>query len=171
MPTEKEKKEHYKTLFHPDYIGQFAFADGEEKVVTIRTVAKDIEIYNPGNNEKEPKPVVYFKEKDVLPLILNSTNAEIISNMYGPYYEEWAGKPITLYVDHNVKVGGKKVGGLRVRPRKPTVTKPVLSPDSDKWSAAVSNLSQGNTSVDAIRNHYELSAADEKKLVAAAGEK
>lgn len=61
------------------------------------------------------KLVAHFggKEKG---LILNQTNCEALQFAAGTGdYEQWAGMPMELYVDDNVKFGNKTVSGLRLR--------------------------------------------------------
>jgi hypothetical protein len=68
---------------------------------------------------KEKRVVVYWKEDNVKPLILNTTNAQAIAEILGTEEtDEWIGKQIELYHDPNVSFGGKKIGGIRVRPVK-----------------------------------------------------
>jgi len=64
---------------------------------------------------------VFFREFDK-PLVLNSTNGQIIAKITG--IEEnietgWIGKMVVLYTDPNVSYGGRIVGGIRVRAPKP----------------------------------------------------
>ena len=48
-------------------------------------------------------------------LVLNSTNRRTLVNKYGTNVKEWSGKKIKLYVDHNVKLMGKIVCGIRMK--------------------------------------------------------
>jgi hypothetical protein len=45
---------------------------------------------------------------------------DAIAAMHGQYIEEWLGKKLRLYVDPNVEMGGRRVGGIRVRPTPPS---------------------------------------------------
>lgn len=50
------------------------------------------------------------------PLVLNSTNAQIIAGVTGSEdTDDWAGHKIVLYRDPNVSYAGKLVGGIRAR--------------------------------------------------------
>lgn len=70
---------------------------------------------------------LYFRETEK-PLILNSTNAQIIAAFLGSEEtNDWNGRQIVLYADPNVSFGGKLVGGIRARaPR--VVTPPTSRP-------------------------------------------
>jgi hypothetical protein len=82
---------------------------------------------------EEMKWVMRLKETEK-PLVLNSTNGQIIAQITGsPESDAWTGTKIVLYHDPSISFGGKLVGGVRVRaPRKPPVPvvgkKPVLPP-------------------------------------------
>jgi len=64
-------------------------------------------------NDEAPKPVVKFTEGR--PMVLNQVNARRIMAAYGTDTEDWVGKQITIYVDHDVTFGNDVVAGLRVR--------------------------------------------------------
>jgi hypothetical protein len=92
---------------------------GEGKLVTISEVTR--ENVAADGAEAEYKVCVKFLELEK-PLILNSTNAQIIAKITG--YDDdidrtWIGKKIVLYVDDNVTMHGKIVGGIRVRKPRP----------------------------------------------------
>ena len=54
------------------------------------------------------------------PLVLNSTNSQLIANALGSKEtDDWKGKDIVLFNDHNVSFGGKLTGGVRARAVKP----------------------------------------------------
>jgi hypothetical protein len=49
-------------------------------------------------------------------LVLNMANAEALANITGTDdYEKWSDIPLEIYVDPDVKYGGKKTGGIRIR--------------------------------------------------------
>ena len=100
-------------------------------LVTIREVHQ-------ANVAKEGAPeemrwVMSFDETEK-PLVLNSTNGQILAQITGsPESDDWTGTQVVLYHDPNVSFGGKLVGGIRIRaPRKPGVPvtgkKPVAMP-------------------------------------------
>lgn len=68
-----------------------------------------------GDNGKEQKAVMYFRDKGIKPMIVNKGNWINIADTYGDESDEWIGKPIEIYVDPSVMFGGKRVGGVRVR--------------------------------------------------------
>lgn len=86
------------------------------RVIVDRVELADVKDEN-GNVSR--KLVAHFggKEKG---LILNQTNCEAMQFAAGTTdYEQWAGMPMELFVDDNVKFGNKTVSGLRLRGVKP----------------------------------------------------
>ena len=57
-------------------------------------------------------------------LCLNSTNRRTLYRLYGAATKDWIGKTITLYVDPSIRVGGKKVGGIRFRESQSAIINP-----------------------------------------------
>lgn len=109
-------KTHWKKLTNPNYLGAYAFQPGEEKIVTIKEVKREI-VQN--QNGKEECTIAYFEE-DVKPLILNKTNADAIAKVWGsPYIEDWLGKKIILRVK-KVSAFGEIVDAVRVAKERPT---------------------------------------------------
>lgn len=115
-----EQKTHYKKLINPEYLGEYEFQPGEEKLVTIKAI--DVNEITGTGGKKEDRPVMHFHEQ-VKPLILNSTNFKTLTKLFqSPYIEDWAGRQITLYGDPTVKFGGEIVGGVRIRKELPVAT-------------------------------------------------
>ena len=96
----------------------------KSKFLTQRDVTPDILVTIKGleevniakeGAEAEYRWALYFNEEDK-PLILNSTNGQIIAKITGQdEMNDWVGHKIVLYHDPTVSFGGKLVGGIRVR--------------------------------------------------------
>ena len=93
--------------------------------------------------EPDMKVAMHFEELDK-PMVLNSTNGQIIAQITGfqdDIEKNWLGHKIVLYTDPNISFNGRLVGGIRVRapkagavsekvlPKLPTQTKPNLGYD------------------------------------------
>lgn len=64
---------------------------------------------------EELKWCLYWKE-EANPLVLNSTNAQLIASITGEQdTDNWGGKKVVLYHDPTVSFAGKVTGGIRVR--------------------------------------------------------
>lgn len=73
----------------------------------------------------EKKWTLMFEELEK-PLVLNSTNGQLIAAIVGSdEADEWVGKKVVLYNDKTVSYAGKITGGIRIRAAK------VASQDSD----------------------------------------
>lgn len=115
------EKTHWKKIVSdPTYIGEGDFQENEEKVLTIASVNKAETVVS--QEGKSSKAVVHWKENGNKPLILNVTNSKRISKIAGsPYFEDWVGKKVQLYVEKGVKAFGDVVNAVRVRPFAPKV--------------------------------------------------
>ncbi len=81
-------------------------------------------------NPPDNKWIMYFAEP-IKPLILNSTNAQIISaSTKLELTEQWPGQKIVLYNDPNVSYQGKLIGGVRVRAPRVSAPQPQQIPPS-----------------------------------------
>ena len=107
-------KTHWKQLVNMDYLGAYALPDGNDLTLTIQKVTKELVTGNSGR--KEQCMVMYFKEPNYKPMILNRTNSKSIQTLVGsPYVEDWAGHKVTLY-GSTTRFGGDVVECLRIRP-------------------------------------------------------
>jgi hypothetical protein len=77
------------------------------KEVTIESVGQD--------TAAEDKWVMWFEELDK-GLVVNITNAETVAAITGSEdSENWPGYQVVIYQDPNIRYGGKRVGGVRLR--------------------------------------------------------
>ena len=82
-------------------------------LVTIREVTE--ENVAPEYKAEEIKYVIYFEEA-FKPWTPGIEVLEIIKQIAGTgNVDEWSGTKLVLFIDPNVKFGGKKVGGIRCR--------------------------------------------------------
>lgn len=113
-----EKLTHWKQTQNPDYLGAWALQPGEEPVLTIKSAGVEKVVGTDG--KKEECLVIHYPE-NIGPgkMIVNRTNAKIISKLAGsPYIENWPGTQIQVYSDR-VKAFGDVVDAIRIRPTKP----------------------------------------------------
>ncbi len=102
---------------------------GRPRVVNVRTCV--MEELGRGK-DKETKPVLYFS-KCPKGLVLNVTNANTISKVYGDDTANWTGKPIEIYPTQT-EFGGGMVDAIRIR-----------VPDADPRSMPASTTSPAPT--------------------------
>lgn len=102
-----------------EYLGAWSLEQGKDLIATIDRVGTESVVGEDG--KKSDCVVAHFKERNILPMILNATNLKTINKIYKtPYVEEWAGRSIQLYVAQ-VKAFGDVVDALRIRAFVPKV--------------------------------------------------
>lgn len=111
---------HWRKLTNPDYLGTYALESGQDIILTIDRV--QVETVTGPEGKREECLVCHFRERDVKPMILNSTNAKMIERLLKtPYIEDWSGHRIQIGSE-KVKAFGEIVDALRVRKRLPEAT-------------------------------------------------
>lgn len=156
---------HWKKLQNPDYLGAYSLQPGEEPIYTIRSVG--LEMVSGTDGKKDECTVAHFAEK-VKPMILNATNCKTITKMYGtPYIEDWVGKKIQIY-STTIKAFGEEVEALRIRPKPPTLQRPVMDESYKGWGDALAAVKAGETTVDYLKTKYLLPPQAEKIMLEAA---
>ena len=114
----EKRKTHWKETFNPDFIGAYAFQPGEEKTLTISRMTIDMVM---GTDGREDECTILHWAEKVKPMVLNATNAKIISKLLGsPYIDDWIGKKVVLGVE-TVKAFGDLVEAVRVQDKQVTV--------------------------------------------------
>lgn len=111
-------KTHWKKTQNPDFIGAYALEENQDLVLTIKSIRQE---KFKGMDGKEDEGLIARFEEDVKPMIINATNAKMITKLYKtPYIEEWVGKKIQVYASV-VRAFGEDVEALRIRDLKPKV--------------------------------------------------
>lgn len=88
---------------------------GDGVIVTINGLTRENVAMD--GAEESMKYVLHFDELEK-PMVLNSTNGQIIAKITGKTDDieiEWVGKKIVLYNDPNISFAGKLTGGIRAR--------------------------------------------------------
>lgn len=112
---------------------------------------------------------IYFTEKGIKPLKLNSTNMKTIagfarangySREQANIIENWVGMTLELYVDDKVKMMGQIVDGVRIRAVQPKTKekKPFTREQFEqakKAGATLETISQHYTLTEEIAKEYE----------------
>ena len=118
-----EKTHWKKVVSDPNFLGEADFQEGEEKVATIARVVEREEVKTAEGTSK--KAVVHFSEP-LKPMILNVARSKAIEKVAGsPYFEDWPGVRVQLYIEHGIRAFGDVVSAVRVRPRKPVARQAV----------------------------------------------
>ena len=117
MPKIIKKKEkginrHWKNFLDKNYLGSHNLEEGEELLVTISRFEGEEEVQT-ADGKKSLKTVLYFEE-EVPKMIMNITNGNTLSGLYGSHPDKWIGKQIQIFAA-SVKAFGKTQDALRIR--------------------------------------------------------
>ena len=139
VKTKAPAKHHYRTIAKSDHLGVADLEEMIEKgirlVFTIKEVRQEYGAKVAG--KKMDANIAYFKEPNRKPLVLNTTNSKQIVKFTGSkFIEDWSNLFIELYIDPNVKMKGDVVGGIRIVPRLPQISKPELTQEHPRWDEA-----------------------------------
>lgn len=141
-------KTHYRKVFKSDHLGQADLEDlieeGSNLVFMVSHVKQEIGATVAGR--KGNYNIAYFKEK-IKPLVINATNSKIMKKFAdgSPFVEDWLNIPVKLYIDPSVKMKGETVGGVRISPEKPRISKAELLPNTKAWWNAVAAYKRDGT--------------------------
>ena len=150
-------KTHWKTLINPEYLGAYSLSDSGDLTVTIDFVQVE-EITGTGG-KKEYCTVAHLVDQK--PMILNVTNSKSIGKLYGPFIEDWAGRPVTLYAT-TTKMAGEIVECLRVRPKVVVQEKRTIT---DKGlGRAIAAIKAGTYTTVTLHQEYTLTEAQNELL-------
>lgn len=107
---------HWKKLINPDYLGAYSLEPGQDIVLTIKDVKKEVVI---GAEGKKEECIVCHWAENQKPMILNVTNCKTIAKLLKTnYIERWAGHRIQIGAEM-VRAFGETVEALRVRNKLP----------------------------------------------------
>lgn len=159
---------HWKKFFPSDYVSAGDFEHNEKKIVTIERTSRDQVVGQ--NNKKDTCLIVHFNQKNVKPLVCNVTNSKAISRVAKtPHIEEWVGTTIELYVKDGIKAFGETVEAVRVSSIAPKPKqKPILTPESNKWTDGIQKLANGETNMGTIEKYYTISNQHKSDFINAA---
>lgn len=155
--TKKEKgsNRHWKNFLDKDYLGSHNLEKGEEMLLTIERFVGEEEVTTADG--KKQKQVLYFEE-DVPKMILNITNGNVLTQLYGSHPEQWIGKQIQVYATP-VKAFGKVQDALRIRDFVPKIKVDVAGYTAKL--AAAKSLEELKT----IWSKFPVSARNDKDLI------
>lgn len=134
VPATEEEKEKYHSadLLFPSAYLKSVDLDGKDVTLTIRD-------WHPRHKMKtqrgtEQKPALVFEKTDKI-LVLNKTNKDTISAMYGKEMKDWVGQRITVYPTR-VPFQGSTTMAIRIRESIPTTKKAAKTESASSSTAA-----------------------------------
>ena len=109
---EKAGNRHWKNYIDKNYLGSHNLESGEEMLLTIAKFVGEEPVQG-ADGSKSIKTVLYFKE-NVPKMIMNITNGNTLTALYGSHPDGWIGKQIQIFATP-VKAFGKVQDALRIR--------------------------------------------------------
>jgi len=149
----KTKLHHWKALTNPLYLGSYDFQPGEERIVTVKDVKREMV---KGQEGTEEHTIVHFTE-GYKPMIMNATNSKMLTNLSGsPYVEKWIGTSFKLVVI-KIKAFGEFIDALRIKSEKVVKTLPDLILDSPNFIKVKDAITSGKATIEQVETKYKLS--------------
>lgn len=123
--TSKQKgaNRHWKNFVDKDYLGSHNLEKGEEMLLTIARFVGEEEVTTADG--KKSKQVLYFKES-VPKMIMNITNGNMLTRLYGSHPDQWIGRQVQIYAASGIKAFGKTQDALRIRDFVPKIDVDVI---------------------------------------------
>lgn len=118
----EEEYKHWRENMDMTYLRSETLKPDEKRILTIKKVVKETMPNLPGRKQdvEEHQNVCYFEE-DSLPMVLNATNCETITDLLGTgNINEWPGHKIAIYASKTT-FGKKQVPCLRICKFRPDV--------------------------------------------------
>ena len=107
----KGNNRHWKNFLDKEYLGSHNLEKGEEMQMTIEKFEGEEQVQTKEGNKTAR--VLYFKE-DVPKMIINITNGNMLTHLYGSHPEDWVGKMIQVSAT-KVKAFGTTQDAIRIR--------------------------------------------------------
>ena len=144
---------HWKKLQNPLYLGSYDFQPGEERIVTVKDVKREMV---KGQEGTEEHTIVHFTE-GYKPMIMNATNSKMLTNLSGsPQVEKWIGTSFKLVIV-KIKAFGEFIDALRIKSEKVVKTLPELTLDSPNFIKVKDAIKNGKATIEQVESKYKLS--------------
>lgn len=110
------EKTHYRKAFNSPYLSSADIV--EKEVLTVKQVKLEPD---KTKKTKDHFNTLYFAEQEIRkgeplkPMILNATNSKIMKTLTdSAFIDDWQDISVMIYVDHNVRMMGETMDGLRI---------------------------------------------------------
>lgn len=161
---------HYRNAFKSDHL---ASADIEElqennngKAILTLVKVEYFEKRQVAGRTMDKGLVAFFKEEGIKPMIVNSQNSKILRSFIGTSnINEWVNLnlEIELYVNHNVKLAGAIVGGIRIKTKRPAEkAKPTIT--GERFETLLEAVGNGSYKVSEAKQTYSFTKEQLKRL-------
>ena len=113
---------HWRAMIEKDHLGAWDLVDdaGNPRDYTLKIAKVESVALKTRETPKGKRKCVITFERARKKMVCNTTNCEILENLYGPQIEGWIGKLITIYQGDVRSPKGGTTKGIKVRPKVPT---------------------------------------------------
>jgi hypothetical protein len=161
------KEHNIKLAFVSDYLSSYDILKDGNKTLIATIERGAVEVRSIAGGKKKPYVIVWFTDKALKPMIVNSGNTKILVKFTGiDEADEWKNVPVEIFVDHNRRNpnGGDPVDGLGFKTRQPNQEKPELTPNMTAWVNVVSFYKK-NQSFEQIESQYKISEFNKTLII------
>jgi len=130
------EKTHYRKAFNSPYLSSADIVDATTLVVKHVKLEPD-----KTKKTKDKFNTAYFTTAELRPgeplkpMILNATNSKVMKKLAdSPFIDDWNNITVSVFVDHNVRMMGEVMDGLRLGK---APEKKWLQPNTQQWDNAV----------------------------------
>jgi len=134
----------------------------EGNEVTTIVGFKEEKMYSQKEKAQEDQLIMFVKNHKQ-GIILTARKYKELEKLFGGEPAEWVGKPITIFAT-NEKHFGEFFPVIHIKGATPPA-KPILDEKHKNFTKALESLTNGVTTIAAIKEHYKITIATEKKMV------
>ena len=152
----------YRNVYKSDHLGVVDLEEMVELKQSLVFTIREVKQHNTKVAGKQGEfNVAYFVEK-IKPLVLNATNAAIVRRFAGGsvFVENWHNLKIELYINHDVKMKGEVVGGVRIKP-----TQPIEKVKPNFTNELFEKAKKADASIESIEKAYSVSEEVKKQYL------
>ena len=162
--TQIDNESSFKEVYKSPFLGAVDFNSNDDTIVVLQKAFAAVGTFEGGRESKVVFGVLKGYESEI---VINATNSKQIAKFTNSIYpKDWTNVPLQIFIDNKVKsMGGEIVDGWRIRAKQPKLTKPEMNPTHKKWEGMIKSLAEGNTSIESILKHYDMSK--ENQILAA----
>ena len=158
-----ENKHHYREASKSDHLAKEDLIGLQSPIIMHIEHCEWFNQRKISGTKKQNCIVAFFSDKSLKPWVINQTNCKMISKEVGSQYvEDWSNFNMEFYVDHNVKMMGEVVGGIKIRPCEKFEE---MLPTHRDWSLAIDKV-RGGFSKKNIEQYYTITDENYNMLLA-----
>lgn len=152
----------YRNVYKSDHLGVVDLEEFIELGKPLIFTVKEVKQHSEKVAGKQGVFNIAYFEENIKPLVLNSTNASKVRAFSGGsvFVENWKNIKVELYINHDVKMKGEVVGGIRIKG-----VQPVSKSKPEFTEANFEKAKAASADIPTIAKAYSISAEVKKKYL------